>query len=138
MDLKLSIDSGSQILPGIVLPQQRRATATTPSQGDGDWLCAWCLTSVAHEKDRFRIEGRDEFTFSNPSGVHFEIITFLQTLGCRESGIPTLEHTWFPGYAWSHCLCANCGQHLGWFYSGTHRFVGLIKTQIVRALTVRN
>jgi hypothetical protein len=100
----------------------------------GDWLCAWCQNRVANERDRFVIGGRDEFTFTNPEGIHFDIITFSQTPGCRQSGNPTMEHTWFPGHAWSYCHCAECGQHLGWFFAGERAFVGLIKDRIVRAL----
>ena len=108
------------------------------SDPEGDWLCAQCLTKVANERDRFSYGGRDEFTFSNPAGISFDIITFSQTLACREKGLPTLEHTWFPAHAWSFCECAECGQHLGWFYLGEHTFAGLIKNRIVRALVVRN
>jgi hypothetical protein len=124
--------------PVIAAPELESRTA--PALGDpaGDWLCAWCLNRVANERDRFKYEGRDEFTFSNPQGFRFEIITFLQPLGCRETGVPTLEHTWFSGHTWSFCQCHRCGQHLGWFYAGQHHFVGLIKDRIVRALGVRN
>lgn len=116
------------------------AGRTRPSTGDaeGDWLCAWCLNRVANERERFAFNGKDEFSFSNPDGVRFDIITFMQTHGCRETGVPTLEYTWFPGYAWCYCQCAECGQHLGWQYSGEHQFAGLIKDRIVRALHVRN
>ena len=88
--------------------------------------------------DRFQYEGRDEFSFTNPEGIRFEIITFSRTLGCRQTGAPTLEHTWFAGHAWSFCHCAGCGQHLGWFYTGPQDFAGLIRNRIVRALLVRN
>ena len=113
---------------------------TESSVGDpaGDWLCAFCLNRVANEKDRFQFGGQDEFTFANPEGIRFEIITFLQTLGCRETGAPTLAYTWFPGHAWSFCQCAECGQHLGWFYSGEHTFAGLIKARMLRAVYLRN
>ena len=93
---------------------------------------------MASEKDRFPYEGKEEFTFPNPEGIRFCIVTFFRTLGCRESGQPTLEHTWFPGYAWSYCQCDRCGQHLGWFYNGLHQFAGLIKPRIVRAVQVNN
>ncbi len=111
-----------------------------PEIGDpeGDWLCAWCHGRVANERDRFPINGTDQFTFSNPEGMRFRIITFLQTLGCRQTGVPTLEHTWFAGHAWSYCQCAECGLHLGWFYAGPADFVGLITDRIVRALYLRN
>ena len=129
--------------PELVLPtvaETEVAPQTEPSVGDteNDWLCAWCQNRVANEKDRFRYNGKDEFTFSNPQGMRFAIITFSQTLGCREAGKPTLEHTWFPGHAWSYCQCDHCGQHLGWYYVGQHQFAGLIKARIVRALCIRN
>jgi hypothetical protein len=112
--------------------------ALAGSNAASDWLCAWCLNHVARERDRFAYDGRDEFVFTNPDGIRFEIITFSQTIGCREAGEPTLEHTWFPGHAWSFCLCDRCGQHLGWCYSGVHEFVGLIKNRIVRAVAIMN
>jgi hypothetical protein len=113
-------------------------TRTSTANAEGDWLCAWCLNRVANERDRFLYNGQDEFSFSNPDGIHFDIITFSPTLGCRETGVPTLDHTWFAGHAWSFCQCDECGQHLGWFYTGGHQFAGLIKNRIVRALCVRN
>ena len=113
-------------------------TSTAAADAGNDWLCAWCLNRVASEKDRFSYDGKDEFAFSNPEGIRFEILTFSQTLGCREAGIPTLQHTWFPGHAWSYCQCDRCGKHLGWYYLGQHTFAGLIKRHITRALNVRN
>src|SRR5262245_8081286 len=67
-----------------------------PSLGDpqSDWLCASCLNRVATEKDRFSYEGQSEFSFKNPDGIRFQILTFSRTTGCREAGVPTLDHTW--------------------------------------------
>ena len=121
-----------------VEPAAEPSTAEALAEPEGDWLCAWCHTRVANERNRFSVEGKDEFTFSNPEGIPFRIITFGQTLGCRRSGTPTLEHTWFAGHAWSYCQCAQCGLHLGWFYAGSTDFVGLITDRIVRALYLRN
>jgi hypothetical protein len=125
-------------LPVITEPEVESRVAPETGDPEGDWLCAWCLNRVANERDRFGFEGKDEFVFSNPDGIRFGIITFSQTLGCQESGVPTLDHTWFPGHAWSYCHCDRCGQHIGWYYTGEHEFVGLIKERIVRALCVRN
>lgn len=105
---------------------------------DDDWLCAWCLNRVASERDEFKYDGKREFVFSNPEGVRFEIFTFSRTLACRQTGPPNLEHTWFPGHAWSYCLCARCGQHLGWYYAGPRDFAGLIKARLQRAALIRN
>jgi hypothetical protein len=126
------------VVPNIVEPEAQPETATSHDDTGNDWLCAWCHNRVANEKDRFTYNGKDEFTFSNPQGVRFAIITFSQTLGCRETGSPTLEHTWFPGYAWSFCQCDQCGQHLGWYYTSKIGFAGLIIARIVRAVCVRN
>jgi hypothetical protein len=106
-----------------------------PGEGDpaNDWLCAWCLNRVASEQDRFTYEGESEFSFKNPEGVRFRIITFQRAPGCRQTGKPTVEHTWFPGHAWSYCVCNRCGMHLGWYYDGLTHFAGLIRDRIVRA-----
>ena len=113
---------------------------THPSAGDpaNDWLCAWCRNRVASEKDRFLCEGKSEFSFKNPEGIRFHIVTFSRTLGCREVGVPTLEHTWFPEHAWSYCVCDHCHMHLGWYYAGASRFAGLIRSRLVKALLVMN
>jgi hypothetical protein len=125
-------------MPGIAEPLAKDRTETLVSDAAGDWLCGWCLNRVANERDRFQFGGQDKFTFANPEGIQFEIITFVQTLGCREAGVPTLAFTWFAGHAWSYCHCAGCGQHLGWYYVGKHSFAGLIKARMVRALYLRN
>ncbi len=138
MNWQASAAENGLVVAEIAEPEVADRTLTASSDAKGDWLCAWCYHCVANETDRFRYEGKDEFTFSNPEGIRFDIITFLQTLGCHPSGLPTLQHTWFPDHAWSYCHCNNCSQHLGWFYAGPHEFVGLIKPRIVRALYVRN
>jgi len=120
------------------LPERKARTAPALSVAEGHWLCSWCLTRVANDRHRFAFEGKDEFSFSNPESIRFEIITFSKTLGCRQAGLPTLDHTWFPGHAWSFCNCDGCGQHLGWFYTGQHEFAGLIKARIVREVCLRN
>ena len=126
------------VVTAVADPEARTDTATSTGDTENDWLCAWCHHRVANDKDRFPYNGKDEFTFRNPGGIRFEIITFARTPGCREAGTPTSAHTWFPGYAWSFCLCDNCGQHLGWYYTSTIEFAGLIITRIVRALCIRN
>jgi len=107
----------SQVMPAIPGPAIEPCTATALSEAEGDWLCAWCLNRVANDRDRFKYEGEDEFTFSNPEGIRFEIITFSQTPGCH---------------------CDRCDQHVGWYYVGQHDFAGLITDRIVRAQCIRN
>jgi len=126
------------VVPTNTEPEAQPDNATATGNTENNWLCAWCHNRVANEKDRFPYNGKDELTFSSPEGIRFAIITFSRTLGCRQTGTPTLEHTWFPGYAWSFCLCDNCGQHLGWYYTNKIEFAGLITARIVRALCIRN
>jgi hypothetical protein len=115
---------------------------TQPQLDEGDpahdWLCAWCLNRVANDKDRLSFGGKSEFSFRNPEGRRFHIIIFSRTLACHDVGVPTYEYTWFPGHAWSYCLCGRCRMHLGWFYAGPTSFVGLIRDRIVRASLIRN
>ncbi len=134
--MKASVQTGAAT--GVVEPALGTRAAAELSASEGDWLCAACYNRVANERDRFSFEGKGEFAFSNPDGIRFEIITFSETHGCRETGVPTLEYTWFPGHAWSYCLCVECGQHLGWHYSGKFEFSGLIRRRLVRALYLRN
>ncbi len=135
---KASGESG----PGLpqIAPPPKIETRNLPllEATEEEWLCAFCHNHVANESDRFRYEGNDQFSFTNPEGIRFQILTFSETCGCRETGLPTLEHTWFPGHAWSYCQCGGCGQHLGWYFAGKHRFAGLIVVRIVRALHLRN
>lgn len=113
---------------------------TRPSQSDpaNDWLCGSCLNRVANEKDRFCYDAKSEFSFLNPEGIRFDILTFSRTIGCEQAGVPTQENTWFPGHAWSYCLCDRCRTHLGWQYTGPTEFAGLIRDRIVRALPILN
>ena len=126
------------VMPVTAEPTTETQVATSLGDTEGDWLCAWCLNRVALDRDRFKFDGEDEFTFASPEGIAFEIIIFSQTLGCRQAGLPTLEHTWFPGHAWSFCQCDRCHLHLGWYYIGPHDFAGLITDRIVRGQCMRN
>ncbi|MBM3839840.1 MAG: hypothetical protein FJ398_18085 [Verrucomicrobia bacterium] len=122
------------------IPESEIQVLPRPSVSDAakDWLCASCLNRVASDQDRFHYDGKSEFTFRNPQGIQFDILTFSRTLGCESTGTPTQEHTWFPGHAWCFCVCDRCGTHLGWPYTGPSEFAALIRERIVRALLVRN
>jgi hypothetical protein len=91
-------------------------------------LCSQCGQPITCEKDRIEIGGSHSHGFTNPHGIRFDIGCFREASGCLEFGLPTLEFTWFPGYAWRITCCKSCQQHLGWaYYSHDHdRFYGLI------------
>src|SRR5512136_2406706 len=109
-------EEGTLVAPDLALPEIENQTSASAGQAEGDWLCVLCHNRVANERDRFPIGGKDQFTFTNPEGLRFDIITFSETHGCRQTGTPTLEHTWFPGHRWSYCQCGECGQHLGSYF----------------------
>ncbi len=126
--------------PNVGTAEPELETHPHPSLGvaGGDWLCAWCHNRVASDRDRFKYEGRSEFTFRNVEGTRFNILTFSRTLGCEPAGVPTLEYTWFPSHAWSFCMCDQCKAQIGWFYTGPEEFAGLVRERIVQASLVAN
>jgi len=123
---------------GVIEPCTRTRSRAALADAENGWLCALCHHRLASDRDRLQFGSQSEFAFANPAGVPFLIITFSEASGSRDQGDPTLEHTWFPGHAWSFCVCGECGQHVGWCYHGAGSFVGLIQNRIVRALNVFN
>ncbi|MDH3638433.1 MAG: cereblon family protein [Gammaproteobacteria bacterium] len=94
-----------------------------------DLLCVRCLAPVTSETDRIRVNGTHTHAVVNPHDIRFEIACFRTAHGCRSTGAPTSEFTWFPGFRWRIALCARCTAHLGWSYSDgspNAEFFGLI------------
>jgi len=73
-----------------------------------------------------------EHTFRNPGGYSFHVLCYSTAPGAGDIGEQTDEASWFAGYAWSFAVCLQCKQHLGWWYHGKDRFVGLIATRLLR------
>ena len=93
--------------------------------------CAACNTRIASEDAAIEVGGAHRHRFVNPADVAFEIGCFAESR-CRVEGAPTLQDSWFAGFAWSYASCANCGEHLGWCYDGEGaRFFGLILARLV-------
>lgn len=102
-----------------------------------DLLCKACRNPVTHTDYRISVDGKHHHVFFNPHGIIFEVGCFSKASGVIPTGTPTLEYTWFDGYAWSIVLCSACLSHLGWSYqSGTGSgFYGLIVTSLVEGGT---
>ncbi len=90
--------------------------------------CAGCRHVLAREQDRLPL---DTGTFVNPAGIVHRIAAFRHAQGCAVAGDPTTFWTWFPGHAWQHALCGNCGTHVGWMFSGPSTFFGLLTARII-------
>lgn len=73
-----------------------------------------------------------QHTFRNPIGIAFDIVLFRDAPGAIDLGNATLVATWFPKCAWSFAMCAACKTHLGWWWQGAERFIGLISSRIIR------
>ncbi len=94
--------------------------------------CANCGFGITTAKERMDMDGRHIHVFNNPAGYIFEIGCFASAPGCVNRGEPTMEFTWFSGFAWQFALCGNCSAHLGWRYQsrGGRSFYGLILAHI--------
>jgi hypothetical protein len=111
-------------------------TADTPEPAppqESPLCCVQCLAPVAREGDRCQVAGAHRHVFANPHGFVFEIGCFSRAPGCTIRGPDTPDFSWFPGTRWQLALCARCGLHLGWRYTGhlDGPFYGLILSRLV-------
>ena len=93
--------------------------------------CGACGHLVSYEKERISIAGQHNHTCTNPADIVYHIGCFRHAPGCSVVGPATVEHTWFTGYRWQIAVCANCGEHLGWFFQNGSEFYGLITVRLV-------
>lgn len=78
--------------------------------------CSACDLDVARVDDVFEVGQPGPKVFVNPGGWVHEVVPVRVCHNTRHLGPFVPADTWFPGYAWQHCLCAGCGEHLGWRY----------------------
>jgi|GEM_PF-2277656 len=95
-------------------------------------LCAACEHPVTTTAARVQIAGAHVHRKQNPHGYFFTFGCFGAAPGAAGTTEPTLEATWFDGFAWSMAHCLQCRAHLGWRYeSGPQRFFGLILERLI-------
>lgn len=95
-------------------------------------VCKACGTAITSQECAIEVGGSNCHTFLNPGGIVFRIGCFSGASGCFIMGEPTVEYTWFPGYAWCYVICSGCLSHMGWHYSsGEGGFFGLILDRLV-------
>ena len=81
------------------------------------YRCRSCNTAVALVGDEVSVgEIPVETMQINPHGYIHEIFTVRSAFHVLISGNPVPADSWFPGYMWRFCLCAQCHHHLGWSY----------------------
>jgi cereblon len=99
--------------------------------------CAHCRSLISDRDQIFFPRAETPLIFANPAGHVFELLTVRAAVGLIVLGDPTLQATWFPGYAWRVVLCACCMNHLGWHYEATtsgcdpSHFYGLLRAALV-------
>ena len=95
--------------------------------------CVNCGRLITRGRWRIAVGSDHEHTFFNPAGQVFRIGCFREAPGCRPTGDPSREFTWFKGYAWRVAACRDCGIQLGWLYTGggpPPAFFGLILARL--------
>jgi hypothetical protein len=107
-----------------------RDAAPVDSDEDKKLLCASCGAAIALQSARIDVNGAHAHRFTNPAGVTYDVVCLSQA-ACYLDGEPTIEFTWFAGYAWSYAHCGSCHEHLGWYYQGPSKFFGLIADRLV-------
>lgn len=100
-------------------------------------VCRGCGIRIARRAWVVPIDGASaERVFFNPAGVMMEVLTLLRATNLHETGVPTEEFSWFPGYAWRFAHCGGCGRQLGWRFlavagAGPGSFWGLLARELV-------
>jgi hypothetical protein len=112
-------------------PDRETLKAPDASNTGGKIYCRSCRNLLTCESQTIRVAGQESYTCINPAGVKYNFRCFRDAPGCAVSGTATGEHSWFPGYKWQIAICGNCTGHLGWFFSGTGSFFGLIAVRLL-------
>ncbi len=104
----------------------------TLAQDDDIIVCAQCGHHITEPVKQMMVDDAFRHVFANPHGHVFEIGCFSHARGCRSGSIPSLEFSWFRGFAWEIGVCQYCTTHLGWiFSSGSQTFYGLILDRLI-------
>ena len=82
------------------------------------WIkCRICSADLTRHSSLVAINGESSHFFTNPSGLGFSILTFSDAPGAVLTSVPTAEFSWFTGFTWQLCNCAECRAHIGWYFS---------------------
>jgi hypothetical protein len=94
--------------------------------------CRCCSAAITQSGDQINI-GLSHHHLTSPEGLSFNLRCFQYAPGCALSGIPSDEASWFGGYHWQLAQCAECAEHLGWYYQRQNNrfFFGLIQDRLI-------
>jgi hypothetical protein len=103
---------------------------------DTRYHCARCGAFLTDGASRVNINGADQHSYVNPSGIRCNFMTFIDAENVAASEEMFTEHTWFPGYGWRFLACGQCYAHLGWKWETTSSgrepdsFLGLLTDSV--------
>ena len=97
--------------------QKKRSKEESENPERKMYRCRSCSNPVAHVGDEISVGDIPVDSMQiNPGGYIHEIFTIRPVFQVIITGQPVPADSWFPGYMWRFCLCAQCGHHLGWSY----------------------
>ncbi|KOX73264.1 Protein cereblon [Melipona quadrifasciata] len=105
---------------------------------DKIFVCCNCDSYIGRQSHMFPMSKEGpQGTYCNPSGIIHETVTLYHAQGLALSNNPpSINYTWFPGYAWTVATCKYCGDHMGWKFTAVQNnlkpkaFWGLIRKSL--------
>ena len=75
--------------------------------------------SYPYELDILGLDDVWVYSATNPHDARFDVarVGGSATGRIRVRGLPSSDHSFFTGYAWSMAECATCAAHVGWAFS---------------------
>lgn len=104
------------------------------TQSGGELLiCRGCNHPITCSGEKINIGLSHHYRFTNPVGISYNIGCFHNAPGCTIVGATMTQDSWFGGYRWQLAICAECQEHLGWYYQNLRQrfFFGLIPERLV-------
>lgn len=104
-------------------------------QGGELLVCRCCHNPITTDGEKIEIGLSHHYRFTNPAGISYSIGCFRHAPGCTLVGEATAEDSWFGGYSWQVAICAECLEHIGWYYQNPLQrfFFGLIPERLRNA-----
>ncbi|GBG32251.1 Protein cereblon [Hondaea fermentalgiana] len=107
--------------------------------------CAFCNAALATTANVISMsEVGAAGSYMNAFGCTHQLLTLDKVPDARSRGAPVLEHTYFPGYAWTCIYCYQCEFHIGWKYEAVdtscipREFFGLLRSVLTTNLPGRH
>uniref|UniRef100_A0A2C9KJ22 Protein cereblon n=1 Tax=Biomphalaria glabrata TaxID=6526 RepID=A0A2C9KJ22_BIOGL len=99
--------------------------------------CESCQEEIASKESVFSMSREGPLgAYVNPGGYVHEMFTVSKVQNLYNVGGSSIEHSWFPGYAWTIVQCRGCHSHMGWMFTAAKRnlspkkFWGLCRSSI--------